>query len=112
MQSLPIYLDEIDIQRISCIRFIMPINDIGRDDVQIYVEYGIGMSDEHKLVCNVWAHILDTVLKGYLLSFEIDKPQTEDKEIDAIMRTLNESDKFYAVLHGYLDWADKNRLKE
>lgn len=110
--SFPLFLEEIDVQGISCIRFNMPASDIGRNDVRIYIEYGINTSDERKLVCDVWAHILNTTLRGYLLTFTTDKPQKAEDEIDVIVQTLNENEDFYTVLRHYLDWADKNLVKK
>ncbi len=112
MPEFPLFLAEIDVQSISCVRFTMPANDIGRDDVQIYVEYGISISDDQKLTCNVWAYILNTSLKGYLLTIDVDKPEKSEDKIDVILKALNGSNDFYAVLHHYLTWADENLLRK
>lgn len=77
-----------------------------------YVEYGISISDDQKLTCNVWAHILNTPLKGYLLTIDVDKPEKSEDKIDVILKALNGSNDFYAVLHHYLAWADENLLRK
>lgn len=97
----PIFLAEIDVGRVNCLRFLMPEQEIGRNDIEITIEYGDAPDTSNDWVCNVWARIGDSILKGFIASLHVQK--SED-DIDAIMRALNEQDDFLSALESYIEF--------
>ena len=100
---------EIDVQTISCIRFLIPKQDIGRDDVEITIDYGVSLNDSKTLTCNIWARIGNASIKGFLTTLHVEKAKSSDDDVDNIMGALNSSEEFYNTLHRFIAFMSQGK---
>ena len=95
----------IDIQRYAFFRFMLPREDIGRDDVEITVDYGV---DGQTVVANVWARIEKTTLKGFLYTEYVPRVDNGEDQCRLIASAINRNPLFESNLQAFLIWSRDN----
>ena len=105
----PMLIVEVDVQTISCSRFMMPKQDIGRGDIEITIDYGDSLTDTKTLTCNIWARIGNAAIKGFLTTIHAEKAKSPDDDIDSIMSALNSSEEFYNTLHQFIAFMTQEK---
>lgn len=99
-------LVEIDCQTINMFRFKMPKEDIGRDDVTLYVEYGKNINDKKQIVYSVWAQLDDKYVRAMLVCDSF-KGKIDNNIVCKIVEHINSSKWFYEQLFNFIELFDK-----
>lgn len=97
---------QIDCQTINMFRFKMPKEDIGRDDITIYVEYGENISDRKQVAYSVWAQIDNKYVRALLICDGFNATIDNDI-IYKIVEHINSSEWFYDRLLEFLLHFDR-----
>ena len=92
---------EIDIQRYAFFRFMLPSEEIGREDVEITVDYGV---DDQTVVANVWARVERTTVKGFVYTERVPRIQNGEDQCRLIVSAINRNPLFYRNLDAFLLW--------
>ena len=88
---------------INTFRFNLPQPIVGRDDIEIDVDYGPALEDPSKTIAVVWAWLSNFPLKACVLNLVLDCPCDDRPQVKAaVVRQLQMSDDFLGGLHGYL----------
>ena len=99
----------IDIQRYGFFRFMLPEKEIGRDDIEITVDYGVD-TENKTVVANVWARVEGTMIKGFVYTEYVPIMQKNDEQCRLIVAAINRNTLFYRHLHGFLAWVQNHQL--
>lgn len=103
--EFPIHLVEVNIGEYQGFRFDLPEQDIGRSDVQIYVEYRIPR-DSSDIPYNVWAQLEQQSIRALILRNTIANTH-ENAVIESIMADLNHSDEFRETVERFIEHFDR-----
>lgn len=98
--NFPIHLHELDVQSVSCLRFVMPSTEVGRGDIEITVEYGDSPKQKDTISFNAWARIGDSLTKGFI---HTDTAPASGDNIDNIVAALNNNPAFMETLTEYIE---------
>ena len=101
----------IDIQRYGFFRFMLPEEEIGREDIEITVDYGVNV-DTKTVVANVWARIDNTMIKGFVYTEYVPRVDGGDAQCRLIAAAINRNPLFHRHLQAFLAWVQKNQLVE
>ena len=101
----------IDIQRYAFFRFMLPEEEIGRDDIEITVDYGVNV-DNKTVVANVWARIENTMIKGFVYTEYVPRVEKGEEQCRLIAAAINRNPLFHRHLQAFLAWVKKNQLQE
>ena len=105
--NFPIFLAEVDVAEFQAFRFQLPPQDIGRNDILIYVEYD---RTEHGIVhYNAWGQFKDTYIRSFLVSSSISLSTGTKDVVSKIIFDLNSSDIFYEQVHSFIDHFGRSR---
>lgn len=98
----PMYLAELNVIPMSCLFFKLPESECGRDDVAIAIEYVRSDMEQHKVHCWAWAQVGGAFLRGLVDEYNVPYSADEDKLIEKIVHTLNNSERFRKSLPGFI----------
>lgn len=103
--EFPIYLEQISVRTYTGFFFTLPERYIGRDDVKIYVEYGVA-EEQGKVLYNVWAQMSEQSIRAFIMAgaTTID---AEENVIDKIVAELNDSDEFHETIEHFIQHFDR-----
>lgn len=101
----PVQLVGLDIREYQGFRFDLPRQDIGRSDVQIYVEYRIP-EDSSVVPYNVWAQLGQQSVRALILTSTIANAH-KNAVIESIVAELNHSDEFHEIIERFIEHFDK-----
>lgn len=104
--DFPMHFVESTVELINCFRFQIPQADIGRDDIIIYVEYGVEEKNKDKIHYNVWCQIKNQPIRAYLSSDVIVGNIEDETTIQSILSAINESNDFYDMLDHFIEVFD------
>lgn len=107
VQEFPIYISEVNCESIFTFRFTLPEQDIGRDDVVIYVEYGITPDNEETITYNVWAQFRDSLIRAFLCPGSVPGTLEAADIIPKIMYALNSQELFYERVNEFIAHFDR-----
>lgn len=96
----------VDCQSINMFRFRMPEEDIGRNDITLYVEYSVNTNDRNQVAYSVWAQ-LDNVYARMLLVCGSFNGTIDDNVVCKIVEHINSSKEFYERLYKFIEQVDK-----
>lgn len=96
----------VDCQTINMFRFRLPEQDIGRNDITLYVEYGVNTNDRKQVAYSVWVQ-LDNVYARMLLICGSFNGTMDDKIIGEIVKHINSNKEFYEQLYKFIEQVDK-----
>ena len=99
----------VDIQRYAFFRFMLPEEEIGRDDIEITVDYGVD-PETKTVVANVWARIENTMIKGFVYTEYVPRVDKSEEQCRLIAAAINRNTLFYRHLQAFLAWVQKNQL--
>lgn len=99
----------IDIQRYAFFRFKLPELEIGRDDIEITVDYGVD-TEHNRVVANVWARIENTLLKGFMYTEFVPPVEKGREQCRLIAAAISRNPLFYRRLQTFLAWVQNNQL--
>ena len=98
--GFPLFLHEIDVQKIDYSRFLLPKCDIGRDDIEITVDYGKTPNDKDMIAFNVWSRIGNSTIKGFIYTAHI---RASEDEILSIIAKINNDPKFMDTVNEFIE---------
>lgn len=96
----------VDCQTVNMFRFRIPEEDIGRNDITLYVEYGVNTNDRKQVAYSVWAQ-LDNVYARMLIVCDGFYGTIDDNTIRKIVSHINSNELFYERLHYFIEQVDK-----
>lgn len=105
MPEFPIHLVEVNVREYQGFRFDLPEQDIGRSDVQIYVEYRMP-KDSSDIPYNVWAQLEQQSIRALVFESAITNLH-EKAVIESIMADLNQSDEFRETIERFIEHFDR-----
>ena len=105
--SFPMFIEEIEIGSVSSIRFTLPVNEVGRPDVKIIVEYGNDSQNPQSIILSVWCWIGGSTIRGFICNEVARAYEDDKKQISEIICCLNESDTFRSALFSYIHWYER-----
>lgn len=105
--DFPLFIAELDVSQFYGFHFQLPAQDIGRDDILIYVEYE--SPAKKKVRYHVWAQFKDTFVRAYLCSASVPGSAEEADIVPKIMFDLNSSKDFYEQVYTFIDHFAKLR---
>lgn len=105
--EFPIYISEVNCESIFAFRFTLPEQDIGRDDIVIYVEYGISSDDAGTITYNVWAQFRDSLIRAFLCPGSVPGTLEAADIIPKIMYALNSQELFYERVNEFITHFDR-----
>ena len=105
-QDFPLYLAEINCTLLHMFRFDLPKEDIGRDDIEIYVEYG----DEKEGVVpyNVWAQVKGRRIRSFLCPGTAPGKSDSRDIVQKIVFSLNSDEEFYDQVYAFIAHFDRS----
>lgn len=103
MQNIefPMYIAEVNVEEFFSFRFKLPAQDIGRNDVMIYVEYD--NPSAKNIWYNVYGQIKDSYIRAYLCSSSIPGSAVSGDVVSRIIFDLNSSKEFYLQVANFID---------
>ena len=100
----------VDIQRYAFFRFMLPEEEIGRDDIEITVDYGVD-PETKTVVANVWARIENTMIKGFVYTEYVPRVEKSEEQCRLIAAAINRNPLFHRHLQAFLAWVQNNQLR-
>ena len=97
----------IDIQRYAFFRFMLPEEDVGRNDIEITVDYGVD-TDNKTVVANVWARLENTMVKGFVYTEYVPIVDKGEQQCRLIAAAINRNPLFHQHLHAFLAWVQQH----
>ena len=85
----------------------MPQQEVGRGDVEITVDYGDSIGTKNALICNAWARVGNSRIKGFITKVTVPKPETSEQEVETIIAGLNNQDGFVEEVRRFIDFMTK-----
>lgn len=105
--EFPIYISEVNCEFLLAFRFTLPEQGIGRDDVVIYVEYGITPENAETITYNVWAQFRDSLIRAFLCPGSVPGTLEAADIIPKIMYDLNSQELFYERVNEFIAHFDR-----
>lgn len=96
----------VDCQTVNMFRFRIPEQDIGRNDITLYVEYGVNTNDRKQVAYSVWAQF-DNMYVRALLDCDGFVGIIDDNIICKIVEHINSSKYFYERLYKFIEYYGK-----
>lgn len=96
----------VDCQTINMFRFRLPEQDIGRNDITLYIEYGVNINNRKQVAYSVWAQ-LDNVYARMLLFADIFNGTIGEDIVSEIVKHINSNKEFYKQLYKFIEQVDK-----
>jgi hypothetical protein len=102
----PIFLHELDVQSINCIKYIIPSCYAGgHEDIEITADYGEDTNNNPGNVrYNAWARKGNASVKFFVFTNEVP---TADDAIESIMADMNENPEFEAAMQRLVAFIEK-----
>lgn len=103
--EFPIHFAQLNVSLYHSFRFTLPEQDIGRNDIQISVDYGT--PDNDNLVdYNAWAQLTSQSVRAlvHVGSCHSDDP---NMIVQRIMEDMNGSQEFYDTLYHFIEHFDR-----
>ena len=101
----PVHLVGLNIREYQGFRFDLPEQDIGRSDVQIYVEYR-NPEDTSDIPYNVWAQLGQQSIRALILTSTLSNTHN-NAVIESIVADLNHSDEFRETIEHFIEHFDR-----
>lgn len=107
--KLPLHFAQVDIHPFEGFAFMLPKEDIGRDDILITVEYHETDSPE-ALYLTAWAQQIDGLIR--FCCFETEYPVSRFKEtgVEGIAYHLNGAKAFNEGVHEFLTLIEADKV--
>lgn len=100
MSIFPMQFARVEIGTCQAFCFTLPVQDIGRDDIKIYVEYSDPSAGEVRF--NTWAQTVNGTVRYFIHTDSVKKKICDDL-LHNIMHNINTSEEFYQQLHELLE---------
>lgn len=107
MPEFPIHISKVNCESMFTFRFTLPEQDIGRNDIVIYVEYGISPDDVVTITYNVWAQFRGSLIRVFLCPGSISGAFDASNLIPRIMYDLNSMELFYERVNAFITHFDR-----
>ena len=101
----PMYFAELNVISMSVLTFKFPECECGRDDVTISIEYRRADNELEKVYCWTWAQVGDAFIRGLVDEYTVPYCADADKQIEAVISALNDSERFKESLPGFIQSA-------
>jgi len=98
---LPLFYNELDVSVIDYMEFSMPKSDIGRDDVELSIDYFGKDGDSSLISFNTWARIGDGRIKGHIYTGSVKKDSDDIKQ--AIINEMFYDPAFFGYVKDFVD---------
>jgi len=86
-------------------RFCLPEVDYERGDIQLTVEYA-DMEEEGCVAVTIWIGIAGDRVRGFLTTFEFEKCDDEDEQIEKLIGYINEFPDLRGSVGKYLEYRE------
>lgn len=96
----------VDCQTVNMFRFRIPEKAIGRNDITLYIEYGVNTNDRKQVAYSVWAQF-DNMYVRALLDCDSFVGTIDDNTVCKIVEQINSSEYFYERLYEFVEHFDK-----
>lgn len=83
----------------------MPEQDIGRNDIRIFVEYS-PTDDDTVLYVSAWAQQKDSYVRWCCYETSFPASRVNEQGIESIVNRLNEAQAFRDGVHRFIEWLD------
>ena len=103
--EFPIHLAELNVKMLKSFVFTLPIEETGRDDVHIFVDYGVS-ENGNEAFYEAWAQFTDANF-GAIVYDSVVPYKGDESTITDIICELNMSEKFHDTVQRFIKHFDR-----
>ena len=103
--EFPIHLAELKVNILKSFVFTLPIEETGRDDIQIFVDYAVS-EDGNNAIYEAWAQFTDANIRAMVYDGVVPCKGDESAITDIICE-LNMSEKFHDTVQSFIEHFDR-----
>lgn len=103
---VPIHITEIRCEELKLFRFMLPMQVLNRDDIELYVEYGTSVTDPKQMAYRAWVSSEDGDVRGLLQTGRVDAAIDNEDIQQKIVLDICTAETFIPLAKSFFAWLE------